>query len=180
MTQYTCPGCSITTSNLNRHALVCTAPYSTTAGRLRLLAGLHGATPETLAPEARFANGVTDLAVARLLYALEGGTLVLQRGDSWTAPFAPRLLYSALPAVAREAVRTGLAVPALAVAGRHSWPVLAPGPVHLRAAASLSRPACGDVAALRHRLIGGGYSDMVTCEACLDAPLAAVSYSTDE
>lgn len=176
-----CPHCRIPTGNLDQHSRYCTEPANQEAARLALLAGLHAASPVTLAPAARFRPPIDDLAVARLMRALEAGTLVTRGGTmGWTTPGSRNLLRGDLAVTVAECLRTGLVVLTTLSAGPVRFDLVLPGPVHARSSADPRWPACRDTTALRHRLIGGDLIRHVTCEACLDVPLSAVSYSTNE
>lgn len=177
----TCPQCGIPTGNLGAHARVCTIPDTALARRLTLLAGTHAADMRTLPEPARFAPPVTDLSMARLMYALESGTPVIRGGShGWVTPTARNLLNGLLARTVAEGFRTALLAVASLSAGPVRAEVVVPGPLHARSARYRTRPACGESQALRHRLIGGEHIEHVTCEECLDVPLSAVSYSIDE
>jgi hypothetical protein len=168
-----CAACGLPTANAGTHGRVCTGPVAPEHRHLVLRAGAAAATPALLAADARF-RGVSDLDVARLLYALDSGTLIVLGGNlEWA--FSGRLspFHGRLTRVVREAIRTGLA---------HATPqgTLAADPVHARSSRHPATPACGAPGQLRYRLLGGEHLGLVDCEACLDAPLSGVAYSTDE
>lgn len=148
-------------------------PFPTVAVPLVIRAGAHAVAESVLAPAARFQYPANDLQIARLLYAIESGTLVSQGGDGWTvAPGSP-LMLGTLTLLVREGIRTGLVrarslqLSAFLV---RVWAEAAP--THLPALLEPLRPLCG-VPALRYRLIR--YVDfqrdhaLVDCNACLRA-----------
>lgn len=148
-------------------------PFPGTIPAIINRSGAHAAAPGILAEQARFQPPVTDLDVARLLYALESGTPVVQGGDGWTVPAHSPLRKREISRIAREAIRTGLARPLSEPAGADIVRVrLLPSPTHLRSLLEPLVPLCG-FRALRYRLIYRADFQrdhaLVDCDDCLRA-----------
>lgn len=163
----TCPYCERPTGGLIKHMRACRAKEA--AGRaLRAAAHADGREP---------VNGVGDLALARLLEALEGGAPVYPAGSmtQWSAPTLPRWPHGPLSATVNEAIRTGLARIATEHTGAHTVRThLAAAPVHKRSNRRPHLPACIagqlspplDGPERRWRLIDELI--YVDCQACVD------------
>lgn len=124
-------------------------------------------TDQELPEQAQFHNHVTDLDAARLILAVERGTIVVQRDTAWTdftGTLRARMPH--LTRIVNECLRLRLVVRHT----EHIWPdvwqtKLAAAPVHLEA--GVNRPACvrpGEVA--RYRLTDD--IGLIDCKACLD------------
>jgi len=126
-------------------------------------AGAHAAAESALRAAQRWQHGVTDLAVARVVYALERGTRPYRnRSGRWYAPTGSPLagMGQSLSTVINEMVRTGIVRHWRDREGDH----LIPAPVHLLvkdieapAGAVLRHSAClfvgEDMGPMRARLI---------------------------
>lgn len=145
-----------------------------------LRAGAHGAHEEDLPEPARFLPPVDDLAVARLLAALENGVRVEPGGPAgWRASSAAVREPGTrrLGEIVREAIRVGL-VRMSEVYENGTWAIqVVPAPVHALGSAG---PVCGDRSVLRYRVLGRELIRLVDCERCMDVPLSGVAYSTYE
>lgn len=136
-------------------------PFPSPADLIRVeRAGAHAVHESLLAPEARFAYPTTDLAVARLLEALEGGAAIVRAVNGrWYFP-DPHPLNASVSTIVREAIRTGLVV-------HHRTDVLIPAPVHFRDGdRSLCRVPGEGMGPKRVRLLADPAH--VNCRACID------------
>jgi len=108
-------------------------------------AGAHAAAPAVLRPAQQFMYGVTDLQVARVMRALEGGVNFTHLGGPrWAAPLGHPLntpeWQQRLRQVIPEMLRTNLVRHLRGPLGGGG--VLIPAPVHLRNAEDRNLSAC--------------------------------------
>lgn len=131
-------------------------------------AALHAVADVLLPDESRLTPPITDLDMARLIYALEAGTPVVQGGPGiWTVPISSPLRRGELPRLVIEALRVGLVRAVSTPTGPDVVRVsLEPAPVHLRRPRRLLEPLC-DAQALRYRRTLNRL--LVDCDACLQA-----------
>jgi hypothetical protein len=176
-----CPECGRETGNIARHEPICRRkraeamagelPLSPEERRLVERACAHAVFEELLEPERRFANGVTDLDVARLLKVLESGGVVVQGGRSgWTVPTGSPLHKGGLAKTVQETIRLGLVTALSEPVGPQIRRVyLVPADVHLRSPWDNLSPACASTAKglKRHRLVRN--RQWVDCRACLES-----------
>lgn len=102
----TCPHCHKETGALIVHMRSCTPPDEILIERSA--AHVRPAEMVLRGPQ-RFQHGVTDLDVARVMYALESGArLYLSRLGRWCAPTGSRLQNARTSPAVHEMIRTGL------------------------------------------------------------------------
>ena len=147
-------------------------PFPGTSPALAIRAAAH-ATARLLAEEAEFRRPVTDLDIARLMYALDSGTPIVQGGNGWTVPLHSPLARRLVTRIANEAIRTGLAKGLSKPVGPDVVLVtLQAAPTHIRRGRDALRPVC-DARALRYRLIRLAdfrrSRGLVDCKDCLHA-----------
>lgn len=128
-------------------------------------AAAHAVDPEKLRPLQRFAPYVTDVQVARIMMALERGTVLYRsRLGRWLAPTGSPISQNLSPAV-MEMIRTGLVRHWIDREGDH----LIPAKVHLDLGDRQS--ACHfvgeDMGPMRSRLVQD--LSLVDCLHCCDA-----------
>lgn len=136
-------------------------------------AAAHAMAEYVLPAAARFQRNVTDLDVARLILALERGTVIVPSatGRSWhTVPRGDRM--PPLTRVIEEAMRVGLVHPDTVKIGDIARTQLVAAPVHLRVQIDRNRrgTACRasqDIPFGRFRTLDN--RDLVDCSACLMA-----------
>jgi hypothetical protein len=133
--------------------------------RLIERAGAHAVPEDLLTPGARWAHGVDDLFVARLILALERGAEMHMAGNGrWYAPEGSGLNGTFLSTAIREMIRTGLVV-------HHHTGALIPAPVHF-AAWNATRwvSACRVVGEARGPKRVRIHQDktLIDCRSCLD------------
>jgi len=140
---------------------------SETDQRYATRAAAHAREPETLRPAQRFEPYVTDLAVARVMLALERGTEIRRnRLGRWFAPTGSPLGRS-VSTVVSEMIRTGLVRDYRNPSGEH---VLIPAKTHKRVwdAPGVQRSLClftgEDLGPMRSRLVDE--MDLVDCLEC--------------
>ena len=182
-----CDVCERETGNLARHRPACARRagevVSTTnlsdADRIKVIrAGCHATAEVMLDRDAQLREGVTDLDVARVLLALEGGALIIpgpRNSTRWMAPHGSPLramdgTYErrSLNRVVGEMIRLGLAYVATQRTGPSSFRrFLAPALVHARG--GRGRPACGGPTTTIKRFRLVDELTLVDCQACVDA-----------
>lgn len=165
-----CERCGRETGNLARHQKFCKRGVVVEVRVIR--AGAHAQPESTLRPDQRFAYGVTEVDVARVLYSLESGVRPYRTIQGrWVAPKGTPLegMGSHLSASVNEMIRTGL----LRHCRTRDGDRLVPARVHLLGADGLS--AChftGEtLGPMRSRL--ESKPDAVDCLACLECAESA-------
>jgi hypothetical protein len=132
--------------------------------RFATRAAAHSADPANLRAAQRFQHGVTDLQVARIMLALERGTILYRsRLGRWLAPTGSPIGPNLSPAV-MEMIRTGLLRHWIDREGDH----LIPAKVHLTLDGrnSLCLFAGEDLGPMRARL--ARELDLADCLECMD------------
>lgn len=156
-----CPHCGRPSGWLERHVGACRRDTA-----LAARAAAHA--DET----SEWQNGVTDLDVARLILALERGTLIHPTASmtQWAAPAGSplRAPHRPLNATVNEAIRVGLALTVTERLGpSRTLTRLAAAPVHARNPRRPLLPACQDLPSPRYwRLLDD--LTLVDCQACID------------
>lgn len=168
-----CTECKQVVGNLARHEPVCRREHdafyrqSDEGGpemwRLVERAACHSAPPDSLKPEQRFRDGVTDLAVARVMLHLERGKGIMQGGPTRWRAEEGRIFPPGRPSLAQivdEMIRTGLVFVENSMQSGISKAVVRPAYVHLSRDGAL---VCG-CEALRTRLVQ--HPDLADCPIC--------------
>lgn len=163
-----------------KHEKACRGPAPALAGvrteehaRLIVRAGAHAVAPEDLSLLSRFLPPVTDLDMARVLRALEGGLEIVQgkRVGGWIAPDgSPLGRTGRLSATVNEGIRVGLLHQQTTRTGPATWLTrVIPAVVHLRSAKELDLPACATPSFTfrRYRLMNADDLQYVDCASCL-------------
>lgn len=166
-----CPICVRKVGNLALHQPACARKRGTPAPDQRAVtrAAAHVLPDDAVTAAQRLQEGITDLDVTRLLYALETGTSVVQGGASgWTTEVPsltlPRKGLATLVTVALHHGLVRAVSEPVAPAVRKVWVV--PAPVHLGAL----RPSCRATrpyGPMRYRLTDD--RTLADCQNCLTA-----------
>jgi hypothetical protein len=177
-----CNVCKRETGNLPRHRPACARLHGRPALGINLTpedealirrAGTHAAHEHTLPAAQRWHGGVNDLDVARLVFQLERGLMIVPShgGRTWV-PLEPMpAMRMSLTGIVNEALRLQVVRHGTERTGASAYRTfLTPAVTHARSAAAPGRPACGlhRMGPVRWRLLDSDDLMYVDCQGCMD------------